>query len=287
MIFNRVVIAIWLIVSMSFAVLARPIDPVRKSESLPTVEQILNKYSQAIGGKTLSQLTSMYLKGKYTSSSLNLSGSFELYAKTPNKYSRIIEVSNYGIERSGWDGKTAWSENWWARGGQDLDFEPRLFDLTKELSLRKLYPEMRVQAKEKVNGQEAYVIHTMPNTIDHVYLYFDVKTALLIRWRFTTDYKSPTSEGERDFYLNNYKQVSGVRIPFTIICRITLPKENIRRIPGNWIIEITGAEVNKPIDDMKFIKPTTPIRPQKPKQIASGSKEKQNMLEVIPKPVDS
>lgn len=130
---------------------------------------------------------------------------------------------------------------------------------------------MRVQAKEKVNGQEAYVIHTMPNTIDHVYLYFDVKTGLLTRWRFTTDYKSPTSEGERDFYLNNYKQVNGVRTPFTIICRITLPKENIRRIPGNWIIEITEAEVNKLIDDMKFIKPTTPIRPQKPKQIASGS----------------
>ncbi len=130
---------------------------------------------------------------------------------------------------------------------------------------------MKVNGKEKVGEHDTYVIETMPNTVDHVYLYFDVKTGLLIRWRFTTDDKSQYSEGESDFYLKDYREVNGLRLPFTIICQTKFPS-NTQWMPHNYTVKLTEVKINVLIEDAKFDEPTTPIRPQKlPVRIAKDS----------------
>src|SRR5438552_14577246 len=58
----------------------------KSTAALPTIEQILEKYAQAIGGEAAIQaLTSRVMKGTITVPSINARGTMEVYAKAANK----------------------------------------------------------------------------------------------------------------------------------------------------------------------------------------------------------
>ncbi len=79
---------------------------VKTEKTKPTVHWILSRYKQSIGGKTvLENLNALAMKGIYKSNIESLSGTFEFYAKSPDKYMSIISVPDYGIERNGYNGK--------------------------------------------------------------------------------------------------------------------------------------------------------------------------------------
>src|SRR5262245_21317324 len=75
----------------------------------PTVDQILDKYMQASGGRqAVEKITSRMTKGTVEFSTMGLKGEMENYAKAPNKTLTIINLSGVGEFREGDDGKIAW-----------------------------------------------------------------------------------------------------------------------------------------------------------------------------------
>jgi len=79
---------------------------------LPTVDQILEKYIQALGGRAAIQsITSRVVKATVEFPAMNAIMNAEFIAKAPNKRLKIIEVPDYGKVVDGFNGTVAWSQN--------------------------------------------------------------------------------------------------------------------------------------------------------------------------------
>src|SRR4051794_6576364 len=69
-------------------------------ERAPTVDQILDKYAQALGGKdAIQQVSRRVMKGTFTSPDLQTDGTFEMYAKAPNKQLTVLRATGFGTFR--------------------------------------------------------------------------------------------------------------------------------------------------------------------------------------------
>src|ERR1700731_1325483 len=77
----------------------------------PTVEQILTRYMEAVGGrKAWEKLHSRVSMGTIDVTSMNLSGTVVVHEKAPDKLLTIIILAGSAF-REAFDGKTGWSED--------------------------------------------------------------------------------------------------------------------------------------------------------------------------------
>lgn len=211
----------------------------KSAEALPTVEQILDKYVQAIGGKTVVQAqTSRVMKGAITVADLD--AKIEIYSKAPNKELTEVASAALGNTRTGFNGAVGWEEE----DGELKDlpnYPKRQADFYLPLKLREFFPRLDLKGKEKVGEREAYRLEA-PRGGNPKLWYFDTNTGLLLR---TEVRDSQGNLVNREDY-EDYRAVNGVKIPFTM-----------RRIEEGVEIVIKYSEIkhNIPIDDAKFEKP--------------------------------
>jgi len=96
---NQVALLI-LTLSLSLASILVGGEPNSQSKSAteaPTLEQILDKYVEALGGRAaLAKVNSRASKGTFTSINLKTKGSLEIYAKAPNKWLMVLLAQGYG-----------------------------------------------------------------------------------------------------------------------------------------------------------------------------------------------
>ena len=211
----------------------------------PTLDQILDKYIQAIGGKAaIEKLTSRIMKGSLVTP--GGSAPIEIYEKAPNKFLVIINSPASGVSQNGFNGEVAWSQNS-QRGlremsGPEVENFKREYDLHKEIKLKELYPKMTVKGREKIGDREAYVVEAV--TVDGVSeaMFFDVGSGLLVRRDVTL--QGTTIQG----YLEDYREMNGVKLPFTT-----------RRTRADFSFTYKFDEVihNVTIEDAKFNKPAS------------------------------
>ena len=120
--------------------------------ALPTVDQILDKYVQALGGaKAVQSQTSLVTKGTITVPAIDAKGTIEIYTKAPNKELTELDLSIVGTSRTGFNGKVAWEEE----GGaiKDLpNYPKRDSDFYLPLKLHQLYPKLELKGKEKIGN---------------------------------------------------------------------------------------------------------------------------------------
>jgi outer membrane lipoprotein-sorting protein len=212
----------------------------KPTEGLPTVEQILDKYVQAIGGKAAVQAqTSRVMKGALTAADID--AKIEVYAKAPNKQLTEMASSILGTSRTGFNGAAAWEDE----DGEVKElsaFPKREADFYFPLKMRELYPRLELKGKEKIGEREAYHLEA-PRNGNPKRWYFDTRTGLLLR----TEVRNP--EGKllsREEY-EDYRAIDGIQIPLTT-----------RRIEDDEteiIIKFSEVKHNVPIDDAKFEKP--------------------------------
>ena len=76
-------------------------------DTLPTLEQILERHVVAVGGRdAIARLTTRVMKGRLVTDlptrepPVHESNGFEFYSKTPGKY-RFIQQSAWGVSRGG------------------------------------------------------------------------------------------------------------------------------------------------------------------------------------------
>src|SRR5262249_35758782 len=69
----------------------------RPVEQLPSVDQILSRHMQALGGKAaIEKLTSLTLTGTMEVPSAGLSGKAELAVRAPNRYFLSVDIEGVG-----------------------------------------------------------------------------------------------------------------------------------------------------------------------------------------------
>lgn len=214
---------------------------------LPTVDRILAKSVQALGGKTaIEKNTSRVMKGTIEVVTFGASGPCEIYSKAPNKQLTRSDFEGYGQVLQGYDGKTAWAKNpdsdLRELSGVELDQVRRNADFYGALHAKAEYAKMSVVGKDKVGDREAYIIEAQPAQGGAEKLSFDTQTGLLIR----LELPAAESGGQATVFLEDYKEVDGVKIPHTI-----------RRETAEMKLAIKIAQVqhNVEIDDAKFAKP--------------------------------
>jgi hypothetical protein len=216
----------------------------------PTVDQILDKFEQAVGGRqAFEKITSRVTTGTFEISSMGLKGEIEIYAKAPNKSLTIQNLAGVGEIRDGYDGKIAWSQNPMMglreKSGAELAAIARASDIHAPIKTRQLYSKLELKGKEKVGNRETYVILATPAEGAPVKMYFDTQTGLMART--DTDLDTPQGQFRIETTVDDYREVDGVKIAFTMRQDSSV---------ASAVIKLTEVKHNVAIDDAKFNKPS-------------------------------
>ncbi len=214
--------------------------PVKTTE--PSLDQILDKYVQALGGKAALQApASRVMKGSLEAPAIGAKGFIEIYAKAPNRLLTVVELALAGNPRTGFNGATAWQEEY--GDVKELALYPkRDADFYLPLKLRELYPRIELKGKEKIGAREAYRLEAPRNGNPRRW-YFDTESGLLSR------IETRNQEGNlisREDY-EDYRAVDGIKLPFTT--------RQLDRDQIEILIKYSEIKHNVSIDDAKFEAP--------------------------------
>ena len=201
---------------------------------LPTVDQILNHYLEATGGRAaFEKLTSRVSKGTVELPGTGLNARIEMYEEAPNKSSSLIDIDGLGTTQSTFDGITSWVQD--PMQGyvkvEGAELQKREYDFRREQRLKELYPDLVVVGKEKVGERDAYVLQSpSAQRPGAARWFFDAESGLLLR--------------ENNLYYEDYRAVDGVKLPFTL-------RDDSGRGFGA-VIHLDEIKHNVAIDQSKF-----------------------------------
>ena len=211
---------------------------------MPTVEQILDKYVRAIGGETAhKKLISRVMKGKFEIPEKEVIGTIEQEAKAPDRLRVTLKAQIKNGKRfdllTVFDGAAGWQFNPTNDGRRELTGEElaairRDAEFYREIKLNEHYPKMTLIGKERVGKRAAYVIEATPREGNPEKWYFGAKSGLLIRIVDSYD----------DTYFDDYREVDGVKLPFSVH---TSSAEE-----GVFIARFDGIRHNIPIEEVRF-----------------------------------
>ncbi|UCE18006.1 MAG: class I SAM-dependent methyltransferase [Gemmatimonadota bacterium] len=211
--------------------------------TLPSVEQILERYIQAIGGReAIERLTSRVCTGKLIHDipwrkPPYEEVPFEAYARTPDK-SLYIEHRSDGIYKEVFNGKIGWTQD---ADSITIEESPKrsklefLMDSQGALHIENYFPGLTVAGKDTLYGREVYAVEPEGLKKAHYSCNFDVKTGMLIYIGYYWE-------------LLDYREVDGVKCPF----RIAMSRKS-----GSSTYVFDEVKHNTSIDESLFIPPDT------------------------------
>ncbi len=232
--------------------------PSQVAGQTPTVDQLLDRYTAALGGaEAIAKVSSRTLKGNVTNFSHldqvhperapTTVTPIEILAKGPDK--RMTIQRNIGANAvNTYNGTASWTR---AGNAPAADLRPDLVEVARlenavmfPSQLKQLLPNLRVEGQEKVGERTAWVLSGSSQWLPQVRLSFDRDTAYLLSLSyqqkshycchvFRIDYD--------DFYVTN-----GIRVPME--WTVNGPRESILEY------EIDTVEVTT-IDDARFGRP--------------------------------
>jgi len=216
---------------------------------LPTTQEILSKYVQALGGRgTNEKIKTRMLKGTIELAPMGIKGTVESYMSAPDKSYTKSNLQGIGDIIEGFDGTTAWSSNA-IQGSRDKEGEELLQTkminiFHRETNLEKLYPKMEVKGMEKVGDKDTYVVVATPNGLAPETFYFDVKSGLLVR--ADSILISPEGKMPGKTFYEDIREIDGIKLPYKV--RVVLPQFEI-------ISNITEVKHGVTLEESKFAKP--------------------------------
>lgn len=223
--------------------------------TLPSADEILNKYIAAIGGQAaIDKLNSRVSKGTLTQAN-GAAIPFEIYQVAPDKFYTLATVGQGTVER-GFNGTIGWEKT--AAGvqqvaAQDLAQFRAFNSLVRHMRLKEQFTSMRVRPGEKIGDRPTYVIIGTTPLNETERLYFDAETGLLLRRMTFINSMVGMISDRIDF--EDYRDVDGIKLPFT--WRISSIEV------GNPVSTRTFSEIklNAPVDESKFNMPPKPATP--------------------------
>jgi hypothetical protein len=237
-----------------------PDDIPGETSGVPSVDQILGKYIEALGGtESASRLSSFAAKGTYAGYETAFQKvPVDVLAKAPDQRATIVHLLD-GDSTATFDGHLGWLAApqtvkpmpLMELTGGDLDGAKFEAELSFPSRIKQALTDWRVGYPEMMDNKEVQVLQArlMPGGLP-VKLYFDSTSGLLIRRVHYTN--SPVGINPTQIDYSDYREVSGVKMPYRWVVTWT---------DGRSTIELSELRVNVPIDAIKFAKPT-PIAPK-------------------------
>lgn len=193
-----------------------PTETPRSNEPRPTPQQILAKYTEAIGGKdAVEKIRTRAIKGVSVAAN-GRSFPLEILFAAPDKYSLSVSLPQ-GATTQKLNGTAGWIKN--AREDRAMDDVDLLRAKSLAWSLELLqikepYPQMGFGGTEKINGRDAQIVRmALPNK-RRANFYFDKETGLLVRRLVMTETPIGIDPEQTDY--EDYREVDGVKVPHTI-----------------------------------------------------------------------
>jgi hypothetical protein len=221
---------------------------VTSQPALPTVDEILNKYLQALGGDTaLNKIRTRVRKGSVQIGT-GPSGTFEIYEAAPNKSVLMGTLPPpLGSVHQGFDGAIGWVKNQngvFEMSGDGLAQAKREGNFFADTKLKEQFTTMAVKGKELLGNREVFVLEGTRADGTWERLLFDAESGLLLRryWETSTFFGQLPSGIDYD----DYRKVGKVRLPFTI---------RRSRSGTNLVLNVAEIKLNLPLDDSMFKKP--------------------------------
>lgn len=219
------------------------------AEALPTVDQVLDRYVKAVGGREAwHKFTSRTIMGTIEVPSMGLSGTVLVHEKAPNRVLLAV-IINGAAFRQGFDGTVGWTDDpkdgLREQSGAELAEARRQSDFFRAVDQRRLYSKLSVTGREKIGDRDTYVVEaTVPEGSEPTRMYFDSESGLLLRVISQNHDADGVSEVREDF--EDYREVDGIKMPFT--SRQTTDEVT-------YTTRYSEVHHNVDLDDAEFAKP--------------------------------
>jgi thiol-disulfide isomerase/thioredoxin len=215
----------------------------------PTLDQVLAKYVEAIGGRAAQmRLNTRVATGRVDLVGISNGGRLESYATAPNKSLMVMQLDSVGTMRKGFDGRSGWeqSDQLGVRmsTGVSLESLARDADFYHDLKLKELFLRTKLLGRVKYGFRQVYLVDAKPRVGPSERLYFDTESGLLIQ----RDVTRQTSRGpvRAEIYLSDWRSVDGVKIPFKMTQK--MPNQT-------FVFTLDSVKHNVPVDAAMFQKP--------------------------------
>ena len=222
--------------------------------ALPTADQIIDKYIQAVGGaEAVDKVTSRVQKG-----TINIGGRqfpVDIVSKAPNKRVSAVHTPG-GDSLTAIDGRAGWVGSPGGRPPRDMDpqeVDAFSFDATLHMptELKKMFTQFRVRpAADKIGGHDVVQVIGVNQGKPPMRLFFDKESGLLVRIIRYAD--SPLGRNPTQVDYSDYRAQDGVKLP---------SQWTVARPQGRFTIQVSEVQQNVPVDDSKFAKPAAPPVP--------------------------
>ena len=229
---------------------ALPPAPSPSPDQAAIVDQILARYTEAIGGEVaIERVKSYHAKGTFVTSVSPEQGAFETWGKEPNKTLSVIEFPRIGSLKKGFDGETRWVQTpagtFSDQSSKEMAEVERDADIYRAGRIKSLYQSMRLDSKGRLKGRDVYIVEGTPVKGPPERLLFDTESGLLLRWDMAR--RDPRRGNVFvKVHLDDYREVDGVKVPFS--ARFAFES-------FDFTLKISDLKHNISIDDAVFKKP--------------------------------
>jgi hypothetical protein len=206
---------------------------VQKVDASVSVASIADKYIAAIGGKAnLAKISSYTMNASMSMQGQNID--FKIVKAQGGKELTTVTAMGQVVQKQVFDGKTGFSEQM----GKKVDMKPEQIaekqkntELFEELGFAKS-ADYKLGGIEKIGGEDSYAIKGGDTTY-----YYSVATGL--KTGETKKVKAQGQEMTIPSVFSNYKDVNGVKMPYTI---------SVNQMGMDMTMNVKSYDVNKATD---------------------------------------
>ena len=171
---------------------------VSASGSLPSVDDVLAKYLEAIGGAAkIDAVKSRVVKGTVDVVGVSRGGKFETYTQAPNKIASVIEAAGLRTLKK-----------------DEVAALQRTGDFYGQLKLKTAYSKITMAGTSKIGYREVYVLDLQAATGAAERLYLDTETCLPVRSNIS--FRLGNLSAMIEIYYDDWREVDGIKYPFSV-----------------------------------------------------------------------
>jgi len=219
--------------------------------NLPSPDQLVEKYVQALGGASAIQKISTRVE-KGTADFSGHEVSVDVFEQAPAQRATVMHL-RVGDNVATFDGKQGWiaepGRPVFEMPASDVEGAKMDADLQFPIHLKQASGELRAGRPEKIGDRETYQVIALTNNQPRLRLYFDKQSGLLVRVVRYSD--SPLGFNPVRIDYADYRAVDGVQVPY---------RWTVSRPAGQFTIQATEVRQNIPIGQEKFVRPAEPAR---------------------------
>ena len=234
-------------------------DVLAPAPGVPSVDQVLNKYLQAIGGaERVASITSFIATGKSVGyRGFGGGGIVEVSARAPDKRATHISFPEYpdrGVSVRTYDGRTGWIATPLAvvrkyeLGGSERDGARLDAQLSFPAQIRQALSDLRVGPPGTIDDKDVTVVQGNGPNGTLATLYFDDASGLLVR--MIRHGRSPIGRVPTQVDYSDYRDVGGIKFPF---------RWTYAWLDGRDHFEFSDVRLNVPVDAAKFGEPNVTV----------------------------